>query len=427
MNEWLEENFLEKFAGNSAIQTDSGLCAEAEALCAEERAEGGQAPAEKFSQHIASCAQCADLHRRLVEFDQPGGVESDAEVMEAERRLDAWLKGLLSSPALQPQGATLARTGQKNSSLLPFRPKWSLLGQGQWGLTAAAILAIAFGVVYLRRSSSTSNSAPVAAQVTPAEPSSSIPSNLSAGPVTAPAEQAPPNRVVPKAAVETKPTEKVSASKNGIGASSGKPLVVPERSSPPSPAARPPIISQDATVAENAQAPAGNFPVRPSVPPSQVALSKTAGRLTDSGGDCQDCKVAPKAAVSPITGPPIQIEAGTRIFISIESTSPQNDGRLQFAGRLLLPVSLGNSVVLEKGTPVAGIATTSGGKTSVQVTEFAHDGNRYKVRNQSGEGLAQSAGGGTAIQFDSGKVVEMWLERASVFEATEKSSTSPPN
>jgi hypothetical protein len=117
--------------------------------------------------------------------------------------------------------------------------------------------------------------------------------------------------------------------------------------------------------------------------------------------------------------------AGTRIWISLESTTGLNDGHLQFEGRLLLPVSVSNSVVLEKGTSVTGVGTISAGQTSVQITEFALNGNQYRLRAGPVAGAPQAAATGKAVQFESGKVLEMWLDSAVVFESTGAPSAGP--
>src|ERR1700740_2078219 len=103
MSDWREDNFLEKLAHSSPKHSGISLCSEAESLCANADSEEIGPISGKLGQHIEHCPVCSDLHRRLVQFDQANDHDVDFVAIEAEKRLDSWLKGLLSSRSLNPQ------------------------------------------------------------------------------------------------------------------------------------------------------------------------------------------------------------------------------------------------------------------------------------------------------------------------------------
>ncbi len=391
MSKWLEENFLERLTGFAPVHTATPPCAQADLLSSAARLDDSDAAAKKLTDHIASCPQCVELRLRLQEFDHTISANTPSEISEVEQRLDAWLKGLLAASSHQTPPAELPHPA--NSSL-DFRPKTRSFRRLPWELAAAAILLIAFGLLYLRRPGVTPIPSP---QVAVAPSSQPVVPNSSSPPVTE----------APISATNDSPHSK--------------------RPAPATPRSTPPTVSTDNTLAHNAQPSVESSPVRPSLSPSQVALSNGASRSADSPNDCPNCPPRQSTIPAPKNFPPVQIAQGTRIFIILQSTTSQNDGRMQFAGRLLLPLALADAVVLQKDTPVAGFAATSASETSVQITEFVHNGIRYKLGKQSSAGLQQATGTGKALQFESGKVVEMWMEESSTYDAAGSAGTRPPN
>jgi hypothetical protein len=113
----------------------------------------------------------------------------------------------------------------------------------------------------------------------------------------------------------------------------------------------------------------------------------------------------------------IHLPAGTRIWVSLESSPAHTSGHFQFTGTLLLPVTVSNVVVLEKGTPVTGAGESSGGQTLLQITEFVSQGRRYLVRTNPAPDTLSLAGSGKVVQFQSGQVAELWLESAATYDA----------
>jgi hypothetical protein len=361
-------------------------------------------------------------------FDQPASLELDSGVIEAEKRLDSWLKGFLSSQSLSPQTESLPLPAEPKTTALRSHPKRSLFWQLQWGLAAAAILAFTFGVVYFWRSIIALTPAPTVARVAPVQPPPA-PSDSQASPEPVATDQARPGTIAPKSSQEPKPHNVISPSRKGTPlAAHSEVAVSPEQAAQAAAQEAPPVATKSSAVAENHPAPPLGTPVHPTIPPAGASLSRgpihfNSGAKTASGfTNGTASSMAPPRPTAPSV---IHIPAGTRIWISLESTVAQNDGRMEFKGRLLLPVSVSNSVVLEKGTPVAGVGSISVGQTSVQITEFVLNGERYRFRAGPVAGVTQAAATGKAVRFESGEVLEMWLDSAVVFESTEAPSANP--
>src|SRR5208282_253065 len=104
---------------------------------------------------------------------------------------------------------------------------------------------------------------------------------------------------------------------------------------------------------------------------------------------------------------------------------PQTDGQFEFAGTLLLPVTASNLLILDKGIPITGFGVTSGTQTSLTITGFAFRGSHYKLQSHPSSSGLQKAASGKVVQFQSGKVVEMWLDSSSTFEPIPAPGTSP--
>jgi len=112
----------------------------------------------------------------------------------------------------------------------------------------------------------------------------------------------------------------------------------------------------------------------------------------------------------------LRLAAGARLWLSLESFNFQEDGRVIFHGSLLLPLNSTGSSALEHGTEVSGSVTSAAGQTSVLLSEIVVHGAHYKLKSQAGAGNARTSGSGGAVQFDSGKVLEMWVSADSIYE-----------
>jgi hypothetical protein len=120
-----------------------------------------------------------------------------------------------------------------------------------------------------------------------------------------------------------------------------------------------------------------------------------------------------------------RLEAGTRLWIRLISLHRQPDGSLLFRGTLFEPIDRSAGVSLDQGTEIAGVETTSQGRTSVMVTEFVVQAVRYTLRSPNGAKNAPKPGVGAAVQFDTNQVVETFLEATSTYEKAAGDADSP--
>jgi hypothetical protein len=427
MSEWREDNFLESLAHRSAKHMGAGLCPEAEILCARAEPDGMGPISAKLNQHVSRCPQCSDLRHRLALFDRPESfAAADTDAIEAERRVESWMKGFLASQSLHPQVPSVSAPKALSYPSTPSaRPFWNM----QWGLAAAAIIIIAVGVVYIRRSTIALAPSTEVARATPDQvPPSPTPSDSQSSPGPMSPVQAPFRTVAPKSSPRPKVRKPFSPAKTDTTSASHRQLAVaPEPAPQAEVETTPPIAPDKSVAAENSPAPTESTPVRPTSPAKPVALSDgkiVAVPANNARAVCATCRVASAAPSAP-AGPPIHIPAGTRIWISIESTTPAAEGLSQFQGTLLLPVTDSNVVVLEKGTSVAGLVTTNGNQTTFQITEFVVHGASYKLTAESGTAAFQGGGSGRVVEFQSGKTAEMWLNSLSTFATSAAPGSRP--
>ncbi len=101
MNDWSEDNFLERLAPQlrQKLGGADSPCPDAEALCAVLDGEARQPERDAVVAHLSQCAACAYLGTRLVRFDNEGPTESEAAWNLTRTRLDNWLEGFLHSEA----------------------------------------------------------------------------------------------------------------------------------------------------------------------------------------------------------------------------------------------------------------------------------------------------------------------------------------
>jgi len=121
----------------------------------------------------------------------------------------------------------------------------------------------------------------------------------------------------------------------------------------------------------------------------------------------------------------ITLDAGTRVWIALESVRPRGDGASEFRGRVLLPVTQSGAVLLSRNVEVSGTMAVRNGKRSVQITEFLSTGARYRLKGASGEADLRLLGAGEAVEFDAGRVVETWMASVSTYEKVPGESSPP--
>jgi len=115
--------------------------------------------------------------------------------------------------------------------------------------------------------------------------------------------------------------------------------------------------------------------------------------------------------------PLLQFEAGVRLLIRVNSMTRQPHGSFSFRGTLLQPITLAGPVSLDQSTELVGSGTVNGGQVTVSVTGFTVRGENYGLR-QAASGVIRKPGSGPAVELNPGKVLEMWLVSASVYEKT---------
>jgi hypothetical protein len=99
----------------------------------------------------------------------------------------------------------------------------------------------------------------------------------------------------------------------------------------------------------------------------------------------------------------------------LQSTSPEPGGGFQFRGVVLLPVTQGGSVLLDRETRVVGTGKVDQGRTTIRIAEFVWNGTRYRLRGVP-MAPARGPGSGPAIEFNAGQVLETWLATPSTYE-----------
>jgi hypothetical protein len=426
MNDWREDNFLERLARSSRKDVALGQCPSAESLCAKIEDEGSTPRSNELTEHIRGCPTCSEILRRVARFEQIDAVDSDAEAIEAERRLDSWMKGFLSLRSLHRP--TPAEVAVPKAIPRPSIPKPRSIWSMQWAFAAAATVIIVASLVYIRRSI------------------------IALAPVHEVAQN-PPGAQVPKAPPERPPVEEPRpATSSGEIAHIHKPprtssVTVERPSSVQAPEAPKEsgteiAMQKPPTEVPSPQAANGNPTVSPTVQPTPVMLGQEqSGQVSppsDGGMNSRPQTSSPmpsksglrtsssSAGVSHTTfQPPIHLPAGTRVWLTLSSVNPLPGGRFEFHANLLLSVTdASGGVLFEKGAQVLGSGQTIDGKTSVQIAEIASRGLRYRSNSSQSRALNGPAAG-KAVSFQGGQVLETWLDSPSTFSIENSASTKP--
>jgi hypothetical protein len=111
----------------------------------------------------------------------------------------------------------------------------------------------------------------------------------------------------------------------------------------------------------------------------------------------------------------VQLEAGTRVWITVKSVTSGVSGDFEFWGTVLLPVEHANSVLLERDTEVYGVGNKRNSRTSLRLIELIIRGKRYGLKAQTNAMNADAPGSGGAVEFSAGHVFEMWMASRAVY------------
>jgi hypothetical protein len=375
MSGWHEDNFLENLMPPLRRKLGAELdpCPDADTLSAVIEGAAADWLKEVVAGHLTRCEACAGLHDRLLSFERGGLPGHEGEWADTQKRLDNWMAGFLASEAARPAGSAAASRRRPHLSHVG---RWRLTWVA--GLAAAALLAAT--VVLMRRDSSVPRPAHTEARAT-------IP-------------RIPPPHPAPVEMPALKAAKPAKAARKHIS-----PLPIPVEEQPAPKSVESGATEQAANVAEP--------PAQPTVttaPGGTSGASRAVGSVPGMSRTHLPFQSLQSTPTQP-TPASLRIEAGTAIWIRLNSVSRQAGGSFTFRGSLLLPVA--NVILLDQGTLVYGSGAVSQGQTSLLIREFVMRGARYTLSN-----VGSSAGGGTGktVQFDAGQVLELFLASASIYE-----------
>jgi len=387
-----------------------------------------EAVKDSIATHAATCPACRELQQRLMAFNDPMPAGHDAEWELAEARLDNWMKGFLES---ERAAEKLRLTWWERLTALPAG--W----QARWVLIPAAACAVLICSLVVARLT-TSRPAPLTAVATPRK-------NPFANPVPWNAEASHISRAAPRTRLG--PVTQADAASNAL-AESPRP-VARAFSAPATLKMAPGAVAAPADLPRfNEEAPPANAahtqgglsfapavpvaaaPAPPPPPPQATSApmpSNLVGALRPASAVPMDAAAArakrERASVPP--PPAIRLEAGTRVWITLQSIQPRADGASDFSGVLLLPITKSGAVLFDRNTEVSGIATASGGKRSVRILEFRSAGARFRLQSAGGAANLRQPEAGEVVEFEAGKVLEAWIESASTYQKLPAESKSP--
>jgi hypothetical protein len=426
---WSEDDFLERLIPHMRRQREhtKDTCPNTEVLLLLTDDSADPWLRKAYESHLERCPTCAELDRRLLRFAQSAVIDQP-EWRATEKRLDNWMDGFLHSRRRES-------TANAGPETLKRRARWGdVWGPVLWEISVAtgilALLVVAF-IAYsnfeMVRRDKSSQTAKVAqsenASVAVEHNAESVPES-----VARTERRSAPRR--PRAtAIRTRNSQPLTVHKPGSPRSSELAKQANGTSTSP----------------HEQSASAGNNDARGALPtksPSPIFEERPAMTTAQASKGCAFCSVRPantqtshSASVPDVVGTisrqdttpalrtrSLRLASGTRLWISVESTQPQRDGSMAFHGSLLLPLRDANSSNLEHGTEVAGSVIVEQTRSFLSLGEIIIKGTHYKLRgNDVGGGVAQAAGSGSAVRFDSGKVLELWLSSDSTYEAAANS------
>ena len=460
MTRWNEDDFLEELMLPLRRGRAADPCPQVEALRAVADGEASENLKNAIVPHTAECPTCRDLQQRLQAFDAPTITGQEAEWERTEGRLDSWLKGFLASEGAvskvdRPTRESHPRLWWKRLTTLPVG--WQM----RWVLVPAATIAVVICSFLVGRLS-----APRSRQLTARATSyrSSSPNPTPAATVAEAriperpdreaqfpqvAPQNPPSPVGAAAVTSSAPTRT-----NAPAAA----MAAPHPSAPATSAAvltpHAPSNSEEASISsppeplqnrtETSAQLAPHAPAQrtveagaasgsaPSPRPFGSALAHSARPMPAGMRSAVAYRGATAASEARVEHPPtipapplIRLDAGTRVWISLNSVQSQADGVSEFRGVVLLPVTQSSVVLLGRNTEVSGTMTVRNGKRSVQIREFLSAGAHYRLRSVGGEANLRLLGAGEVVEFDAGKVLETWMATESTYEKLPSESRPP--
>jgi hypothetical protein len=427
MNPWSEANFLERLMSPSSQQNidKKNPCPDSELLAAfsENRVDGFVLGA--VAAHLIQCADCADLHHRLLNLAKADIQADPAEWRNAEKRLDNWMNTYLRAQPGRAESGLQTKPAVRTAGT---GTGWKLYSRKvRWALGAVAVLELAVAIFFFKLGfPSRSRQAEIAAQTAPLSLPPASPALSQEK--TEPALENPPTVASAQPAEQAQPKIRGSSAKPKAHAAPRVPpadqnavrreqqLVVPSNApnSPATPLGTPEGTGHAGVLAEppaNASAiasAADNSSSAATVPNAAVA-----SKVSMNGGKGS----APAAKSTPARLPVlISLEYSTSMWMQLSSDSPPPDGTFHFQGTLLKPVELPAGVPFDANTKIYGFGGVSDGRISLIIKEFLFRGVRYRLKR--GNGMAR------VEPFNGGRTLEMWLDEDSVYERVPNASTA---
>jgi len=429
MTRWDEEHFLDTIIPLLAEMAATERVPDCETPSAgveEER------PSEVISLRALKSFPARDLALRLQGFDNAVADPPDEALEQAEERLDQWMRGFLASATVNAQRQSAERLPAKTR--LAGLSGFFNFNLTRWILIPAAVCSVIVISFFAGRRSLSPREREYAANQVPAQANQAV------------AGQPTSTNTRPETRRETTPAQpQGAASTTGLNSKTDLPSTPPRAGRP----------DAELPANHNAQvnAPSPEFH---QAPPGEVELSEAASQSGSDKTSTQFDKV-PNVAISPgpaasrpapnvrpstpvavraarsingnsnrVASAPasrsnvpvrnlVQLEAGTRVWISLKSVRRQSEALAEFDGTLLLPVTQSGSVVLDRDTLVSGTISTVGGKATIQIRELHLNGVPYELTSAGGGMTVHAASAGTAVEFDAGKVIETWMSSASTY------------
>jgi len=429
MNPWSEANFLERLMSPSSQQNidKKNPCPDSELLAAfsENRVDGFVLGA--VAAHLIQCADCADLHHRLLNLAKADIQADPAEWRNAEKRLDNWMNTYLRAQPGRAESGLQTKPAVRTAGT---GTGWKLYSRKvRWALGAVAVLELAVAIFFFKLGfPSRSRQAEIAAQTAPLSLPPASPALSQEK--TEPALENPPTVASAQPTEEAQPKIRGSSAKPKAHAA---PRVPPadqnaargeERLVVPSDALNSPATPLETHETEGAghagvlAEPLANAPATPSAADNSSSAATVPNAAVASKVSMNRGKgAAPEAKSTPASLPVlISLEYSTSMWMQLSSDSPPPDGTFHFHGTLLKPVELPAGVPFDANTRVYGFGGVNDGRISLIIKEFLFRGVRYRLKRGSGMARVEP--------FNGGRTLEMWLDEDSVYERVPNASTA---
>ncbi len=440
MNEWTEDNFLERLTSATRSDHASGadMCPDANALCLVAEGSGGLWLTQAVKKHVEGCRNCAGIIRRLERSDAPELAAAGVGWGNAEKRLDNWVSDLVNDRKF-----SRSATDSINEVATARRWTWTSLISWQLPVAAVGVATLALLVMWvgrLRESTETASRPDVAItrpvqgptanapeipsqQVTTTPPIPESSAAAKRAPAAEPsAAKKPSGAIQPKTTIARPESAVVIRGEHGINHSaSGE-----ERAATKQPITISPM-GQQSSAAPNQTASTPNNPPEEIVLPAPGSLTAApshnpSGASLTQPSDASMTRSAPNSerggtvAITPQNLPTtVRLEANAELWLVLTTVEAQPDGTFHFDASLMLPVKKGSSFALEKQTLIRGSGSGSGDKTQLSIQEIVIGGVSFALAGVTGAPNAHSPGSAWAHKFEAGQVLEAGLNSATIY------------